>query len=116
MPSAPSAPSSPAKLWVSFGFPMKLKEMAAEQKERERERERERKGDYYNNWVIGITASKHQALLLSCLAFLSLHPTQSPLMALECSQTKGPKEMTTKTVKSAIKSVDYSAKFEQERD
>jgi hypothetical protein len=41
--------------------------MAAEQ--RERERERERKGDYYNNWVIDITASKHQALL--CPAWLS---------------------------------------------
>ncbi len=65
MPSSPSPPSSLAKLWVSFGFPMKLKRW---QQNKEREREREREGDYYNNWVIGITASKHQALL--CPAWL----------------------------------------------
>jgi hypothetical protein len=39
------------------------------QQNKERERERERKGDDENNWVIDITASKHQALL--CPAWLS---------------------------------------------
>jgi hypothetical protein len=37
----PSPPSSPAKLWVSFGFPMKLERWQQNNK-REREREREK--------------------------------------------------------------------------
>ncbi len=41
MPSSPSPPSSPAKLWVSFGFPMKLKRWQ-QNKKREKEKERER--------------------------------------------------------------------------